>query len=210
MLRSAGSRSCGHHHRGSNAVAPPGKEHYKVVLVGDDGVGKSSLISTALTLEFLVSVPSVVDNAVITECIGGHQTTVNVWDTPGDLKYDRLRPLSYRNADIIVICFSVANTGSFENVARKWIPEIQHFCPTIPYIILGTQTDLRKTTELRHDDHIQGPVTTEEGRQYAMSVGARCYLECSALCNQNLHCLFSAFVVSSMPREPTEEHYGLK
>ena len=61
----------------------------------------------------------------------------------GQEEYDRLRPLSYANANVFLVCFSVTNPVSFENVTSKWYPEVIHFCPDVPQILVGTKLDLR-------------------------------------------------------------------
>jgi len=56
--------------------------------------------------------------------------------------YDRLRPLSYPQTDVFLICYSVINPVSFENVRAKWSPEIKHNNPDTPVVLVGTKSDL--------------------------------------------------------------------
>lgn len=65
------------------------------------------------------------------------QVSLGLWDTAGQEDYDRLRPLSYPQTDVFLICFSVASPSSFENVTSKWYPEIKHHCPDAPIILVG-------------------------------------------------------------------------
>jgi GTPase SAR1 family protein len=51
------------------------------------------------------------------------------WDTAGQQDFDRLRPLSYPNTDVFVVCYSTISSNSFENVKSKWIPEVQTYVP---------------------------------------------------------------------------------
>lgn len=51
--------------------------------------------------------------------------------------YDRLRPLSYPQTDVFVLCFSVVSPVSFDNVSTKWIPEIRQHCPDAPIVLVG-------------------------------------------------------------------------
>lgn len=53
--------------------------------------------------------------------------------------YDRLRPLSYPMTDVFLICFSVVNPASFQNVREEWVPELQEYAPNVPYLLIGTQ-----------------------------------------------------------------------
>lgn len=66
-----------------------------------------------------------------------------LWDTAGQEDYDRLRLLSYPDTDVIVMCFSIDLPDSLENIQDKWIPEVKHFCPNVPIILVGNKRDLR-------------------------------------------------------------------
>ena len=61
----------------------------------------------------------------------------------GQEDYDRLRPLSYPQTDVFLICFSVVSPASFANIKAKWAPEVKHFCPGTPIMLLGMKGDLR-------------------------------------------------------------------
>ena len=66
-----------------------------------------------------------------------------LWDTAGQEDYDRLRPLSYPDTDVILICFSIDSSDSFRNITDKWVPEVNHFCPNVPVILVGNKMDFR-------------------------------------------------------------------
>lgn len=53
---------------------------------------------------------------------------------------DRERPLSYLGADIFLLCYSIENKCSFENIEDKWIPGIEHFCPDVPVLLVACKT----------------------------------------------------------------------
>ena len=72
--------------------------------------------------------------------------SVSQWDTAGQEDYDRLRPLSYPQTDVFLVCFSVASRSSFENGQAKWLAEVQHHSPGVPLLLVGTKADLRCTT----------------------------------------------------------------
>ena len=91
-------------------------------------------------------------------------TRRQLWDTAGQEDYDRLRPLSYPDRHVILICFAVDSPDSLDNVQEKWISEVMHFCQNLPIILVGCKKDLRRDPktieELRKTS--QRPVTPEE------------------------------------------------
>lgn len=67
------------------------------------------------------------------------QVELALWDTAGQEDYDRLRPLSYPDTDVILMCFSIDSPDSLENIPEKWSPEVRHFCPNVPVILVGNK-----------------------------------------------------------------------
>lgn len=51
--------------------------------------------------------------------------------------YERLRPLSYPDSDVILMCYSIDNPESLSNVAEQWYPEIKYYCSNTPIILVG-------------------------------------------------------------------------
>jgi small GTP-binding protein len=110
----------------------------------------------------------------------------------GQEDYDRLRPLSYPQTDVFLVCFSVTSPASFENVKEKWFPEVHHHCPGVPCLIVGTQIDLRDDSQVleKLQRQKQRPVTSEQGERLARELGAVKYVECSALTQKGLKNVF--------------------
>lgn len=124
--------------------------------------------------------------------IGDEPYTLGLFDTAGQEDYDRLRPLSYPQTDVFLVCFSVTSPASFENVREKWFPEVHHHCPGVPCLIVGTQTDLRDDQSVRDKLAKQKmtPVKKEDGERMAKELGAVKYVECSALTQYKLKDVF--------------------
>ena len=75
------------------------------------------------------------------------EITLSLWDTAGQEDYDHVRVLSYSNVNVFLICFSVVNPASFENVSAKWIKDVKTSSPDAQIIIVGTKTDMRNDEE---------------------------------------------------------------
>ena len=117
-----------------------------------------------------------------------------------DVDYERLRPISYAKTDVFLVCFSVTSLASFENVKEKWFPEVHHHCPGVPFLIVGTQIDLRDDSKVieKLARQNQNPITVEQGESLARELGAVKYVECSALTQKGLRNVFEE--VSSFHR----------
>merc|ERR1719391_1565667 len=155
----------------------------KLVVVGDGACGKTSLLTVFGTNDFPdVYSPTVFENYVADIVHKGQEVELALWDTAGQEDYDRLRPLSYPDTDVILICFSIDSPDSLENIPEKWTPEVKHFCPNVPIILVGNKKDLRNDPKTIKDlrEMKQEPVKTEEGRVMAEKINAFGYLECSA------------------------------
>eukprot|EP00093_Oithona_nana_P000323 00323.XXX_1139_212_1 [CDS] Oithona nana genome sequencing. len=161
----------------------------KCVVVGDGTVGKTCMLISYTTDSFPGEyVPTVFDNYSAPMVCDGVPVSLGLWDTAGQEDYDRLRPLSYPQTDVFLICFSVVSPSSFENVTSKWCPEIKHHCADAPILLIGTKIDLREDKETLQilAENGQAPIKREQGQKLANKIRAVKYLECSALTQRGL------------------------
>lgn len=169
----------------------------KLVVIGDGAVGKTCLLISYAKKEFPKDyVPTVFDNYVVNLTAGDQNIELGLWDTAGQEEYDRLRPLSYANANVFLLCFSIISPVSFENVTAKWYPELMHFCPDVPFILVGTKADIRNEPSEIAKLQAQGqsPITTHHGEDLAKKLKAIKYMECSAKTSENLKDVFDEAV----------------
>jgi len=155
----------------------------KLVIVGDGACGKTCLLIVFSKDQFPeVYVPTVFENYVADIEVDGKQVELALWDTAGQEDYDRLRPLSYPDTDVILMCLSIDSPDSLENIPEKWTPEVRHFCPNVPIILVGNKKDLRQDEVTRRElmKMKQEPVRPEDGKQMADKINAFAYMECSA------------------------------
>ncbi|AQK56601.1 Rho-related protein from plants 8 [Zea mays] len=108
--------------------------------------------------------------------------------------YNRLRPLSYRGADVFVLAFSLVSRASYENIMKKWIPELQHYARGVPVVLVGTKFDLREDKHYLMDHPGLVPVTTAQGEELRRQIGAMYYIECSSKTQQNVKAVFDAAI----------------
>ncbi len=132
--------------------------------------------------------------------IGDEQYTLGLFDTAGQEDYDRLRPLSYPQTDVFLICFSVISPSSFENVKEKWIPEVRHHCPGVPCLIVGTQIDRRNDKSAIEKLTKQGmkPISEDDGIRLTRQISAVKYVECSALTQTGLKHVFDEAIGAAL------------
>ena len=104
----------------------------KCVVVGDSAVGKTSLLATYRRGSFFDEyITTIFDNYSTVIVVNGKPVEVGLWDTAGQEEYDRLRPLSYPNAKVILICFSLDSQESLTNAGFRWYPEVRYqYCTT--------------------------------------------------------------------------------
>jgi Ras homolog gene family, member A len=159
----------------------------KLVIVGDGGCGKTSLLMVYTKKEFPEEyVPTVFENYVADVVLDKKRVQLALWDTAGQEDYDRLRPLSYPDTDVVVLCFALDAPASLENIQEKWATEVSHFCgPSVTKILVGLKSDLRADSS--QDRQL---VSQEHGQSMAQKIGAYKYIECSAKYGENVEQVF--------------------
>ncbi len=172
-------------------------QHIKIVSVGDGAVGKTCMLVSYTTNTFPVEyIPTVFDNYSANVTVDGKPVSVSLWDTAGQEDYDRLRPLSYPQADIFLICFSVTSRVSYDNVITKWSPEICHYAPNASVLLVGTKIDLRYDPMISNILNRKGmsSITFEEGIECMKKINAVKYLECSSVTQKGLKEVFDTAI----------------
>ena len=139
---------------------------YKVVLIGESGVGKTCIINqfiynkfdtetmSSLTAQFALKTIEFQDNKRI---------TFHIWDTAGQEKYRGLAGIFYKDADAVILVYDVTSQKSFDELKNYWYGEIQKIeNKNVVIAVAANKSDLNE----------QQAVTNEEGEKFAYEIGA--------------------------------------
>eukprot|EP00735_Rhodelphis_limneticus_P001050 TRINITY_DN11601_c0_g1::TRINITY_DN11601_c0_g1_i1::g.21983::m.21983 TRINITY_DN11601_c0_g1::TRINITY_DN11601_c0_g1_i1::g.21983 ORF type:complete len:198 (+),score=41.10,sp/Q9SN68/RAF2B_ARATH/52.36/4e-62,Ras/PF00071.17/4.8e-52,Miro/PF08477.8/1.8e-18,Arf/PF00025.16/3.3e-10,Gtr1_RagA/PF04670.7/8.3e-07,MMR_HSR1/PF01926.18/7.2e-06,GTP_EFTU/PF00009.22/0.0013,DUF258/PF03193.11/0.0013,NTPase_1/PF03266.10/0.0027,SRPRB/PF09439.5/0.0069,ABC_tran/PF00005.22/0.011,DUF815/PF05673.8/0.091,DUF815/PF05673.8/4.2e+02 len=152
----------------------PALREEKVVLLGDTGVGKSSLVLRFVTNQYRDYSESTIGASFLTKTVrnGDESIKFQIWDTAGQEKYHSLAPIYYRNASIAILVFDLGNLDSFKTL-KSWVTELQENGPTgIIIALAGNKLDLYLNEASR-------AVSLAVAQAYAKEIGAT-YTETSA------------------------------
>ncbi|WP_411025003.1 GTP-binding protein, partial [Salmonella sp. s54836] len=152
------------------------------------------------------------DNYSANVMVDGRPVNLGLWDTAGQEDYDRLRPLSYPQTDVFLICFSLVSPASFENIRAKWYPEVSHHCPNTPIILVGTKLDLRDDgdTMQKLKERKLAPISYPQGLSMMKEIHGVKYLECSALTQKGLKTVFDEAIRAVLdPRKEVKSKRGM-
>eukprot|EP00428_Durinskia_dybowskii_P076665 CAMPEP_0170354896 /NCGR_PEP_ID=MMETSP0117_2-20130122/356_1 /TAXON_ID=400756 /ORGANISM="Durinskia baltica, Strain CSIRO CS-38" /LENGTH=213 /DNA_ID=CAMNT_0010608903 /DNA_START=138 /DNA_END=777 /DNA_ORIENTATION=+ len=157
----------------------------KVVMVGESGVGKSSLTIRFVSNHFKEHGQPTIGASFLSKTLSlqtGGSIKYNIWDTAGQEKYRSLASLYYRGVDIAIIVYDITNRNSFEQVQDYWVQELQHQCfgsGGLQIAIVGNKSDLVEKRQVQES----------EGRKLAEDFGAVFY-ETSAKSSASIDELF--------------------
>lgn len=142
--------------------------------------------------------------------VDGKPVNLGLWDTAGQEDYDRLRPLSYPQTDVFLICYSIISPNSFENIKSKWWPEIQHHAAGVPIMLVGTKSDLRGDEATLAQLQAKGMrvITPSEADARAKEIEAVKHLECSALTQEGLKNVFDEAIRAALYQKPQPTSSG--
>ncbi|XP_078433365.1 ras-related protein RABA2a-like [Wolffia australiana] len=158
---------------------------FKVVLIGDSGVGKSNLLSRFTRNEFCLESKSTigVEFATRTLKVEGKVIKAQIWDTAGQERYRAITSAYYRGAYGALLVYDVTKGTTFENVSR-WLKELRdHADSNIVMMLVGNKTDLK---------HLRA-VATEDAHAFAEREGLS-FLETSALEATNVDTAFQTIL----------------
>merc|ERR1719384_1384045 len=180
------------------ASRPPGNNagtgrlaQFKLVLLGESAVGKSSLVLRFVKGQFHEFQESTIGAAFLTQTVVLDDTTVKfeIWDTAGQERYHSLAPMYYRGAQAAIVVYDITNADTFTR-AKTWVRELQKQArPDIVIALAGNKADLTTNRIVEYD----------EANAYAEENGLL-FMETSAKNANNVNEVFLA-IARKLPRE---------
>lgn len=172
---------------------------FKLLLIGDSGVGKSCLLlrfaDDTYTESYITTIG--VDFKIRTVEIERKTIKLQIWDTAGQERFRTITSSYYRGAHGIIVVYDVTDAESFNNV-KQWLHEIDRYASEhVNKLLVGNKSDLVA----------KRAVTYEQGQEFAQSLGIE-FVETSAKNSENVEKAFmvmSAQIKSRMKTQPTNE-----
>ncbi|PNT48361.2 hypothetical protein POPTR_002G074400v4 [Populus trichocarpa] len=160
---------------------------FKLLLIGDSGVGKSTLLLSFTSKNFEDLSPTIgVDFKVKHVTIGGKKLKLAIWDTAGQERFRTLTSSYYRGAQGIIMVYDVTRRETFTNLSEIWAKEID---------LYSTNQDcIKMLVGNKVDKESERVVTKKEGIDFAREYGCL-FLECSAKTRVNVEQCFEELVL---------------
>lgn len=172
------------------------KEIYKVILVGDSGVGKSNILSRYTKDEFHLNTRSTVGVEFGTKIIntGSNIVKAQIWDTAGQERYRALTTTYYKGSNGAFLVYDITKRNTFQGIERWYHELINYTDLSISIILVGNKCDLNAQRE----------ITQKEGEAKAKSLGLP-FFETSALSNVQIDVAFDFLVEDILKKNTMQE-----
>lgn len=175
----------------------------KVIILGDSGVGKTSLMNQYVKKKYSASYKATIGADYLTKevLVDDRLVTMQLWDTAGQERFQSLGVAFYRGADCCVLVYDVNNSKSFENL-DSWRDEFliqanPRDPESFPFVVLGNKVDVEESKRM---------ISTKRASTYCQSKGNIPYFETSAKEAINVEQAFEVIAKSALAQEESEEY----
>lgn len=163
---------------------------FKILLIGDSGVGKSSLLVSFISNAVDDLAPTIgVDFKIKTLTVSGKKLKLTIWDTAGQERFRTLTSSYYRGAQGIILVYDVTRRETFTNLSDVWAKEVELYS--------NNQDCVKMLVGNKVDRESERAVTREEGIALAKELGGL-FLECSAKTRENVQSCFEELALKIM------------
>ncbi|MHA1730017.1 MAG: Rab family GTPase [Promethearchaeota archaeon] len=138
---------------------PTRKFQFKIIIIGDNGVGKTSLVKNYVEETFTNDYkPTIGTNIFIKKLkIKKDEVVASLWDIAGQERWKTMRSMYYKGSQGVIIVGDLTRKSTFKNIEGFWAPDLLKNLSEIPIIIIANKNDLQSKIEV-DDDTIQGIV----------------------------------------------------
>lgn len=180
----------------------------KLAVLGDSGVGKTSLINQYIQHSFTADyLPTLGVNIVIKDIKIKRTNTLvrlTLWDIAGQEKYDLTRRLFFQGCEGVLLVYDITRPLTFDNIKYKWLKEFKKFTDKdCIYILIGNKVDLRDEGTISIEDRLN-VMSFEKGKKFASSIKASNFIETSAKLGDNVEKAFEALYKQVLRRNGAE------
>ena len=190
-------------------------ESVKVILIGNSGVGKTSIINQYISGQFNPSSQTTIgvysSNSFI-KCEDGKVIGLKIWDTAGQERYRSMSKSFFQNSQVVILVYDITDESSFDEIKNDWYPSAkQEAKENAIMVLVGNKEDLVG------DDNDREKVNEDTARKYAKKINAL-YFRISAKSNEKIVDLFEQIVkkyrgkkvVKTLQKEEYEEYQKMQ
>jgi len=181
-------------------MASRGRQMLKLLLLGDAGVGKTSLLNQFVNREFTAQYKATIGSDFSSKQldVDGRYVTLQIWDTAGQERFQSLGPTFYRGTDCCILVYDITKPATFENI-KKWRNEFAMQLgltnsAEFPFLLLGNKSDLPEKA-----------VQASAAREFAQMNGDMVFFEVSAKTAEGVQTSFEAIVRKALEKTPKED-----
>lgn len=160
---------------------------FKIVIIGDAAVGKTSLINQFVESSFNEDYKPTLGANIVRKDVNLDNTKVRLimWDLAGQEKYQVVRSMYFQGCEGALLVYDVTRYHTLDNINNKWLKDYKkHVKKKGAYILIGNKTDLKE----------QVAVPTERGKELATKIKASHFIETSAKLGENIEEAFALLV----------------